>query len=112
MLKIAIPNKGILADSAFSMLKEAGYATRRDTAELHVVDEPNQIEFFYLRPRDIATYVGEGSLDAGLTGLDLLKDARSQAIEIADLGFGESLFRFATTEQSSISLSMTSQVSA
>lgn len=100
MLKIAIPNKGILADSAFSMLKEAGYATRRDTAELHVVDEPNQIEFFYLRPRDIATYVGEGSLDAGLTGLDLLKDARSQAIEIADLGFGESLFRFATTEQS------------
>ena len=102
MLKVAIPNKGILADSAFSMLKEAGYATRRDSAELHVVDEPNQIEFFYLRPRDIATYVGEGSLDAGLTGLDLLRDARSKAVEIADLGFGESLFRFATTEMSSI----------
>ena len=102
MLKVAIPNKGILADSAFSMLKEAGYATRRDSAELHVVDEPNQIEFFYLRPRDIATYVGEGSLDAGLTGLDLLRDARSKAVEIADLGFGESLFRFATTEISSI----------
>ena len=102
MLKVAIPNKGILADSAFSMLKEAGYATRRDSAELHVVDEQNQIEFFYLRPRDIATYVGEGSLDAGLTGLDLLRDARSKAVEIADLGFGESLFRFATTEMSSI----------
>jgi len=102
MLKVAIPNTGILADSAFSMLKEAGYATRRDSAELHVVDEPNQIEFFYLRPRDIATYVGEGSLDAGLTGLDLLRDARSKAVEIADLGFGESLFRFATTEISSI----------
>lgn len=102
MLKVAIPNKGILADRAFSMLKEAGYATRRDSAELHVVDEPNQIEFFYLRPRDIATYVGEGSLDAGLTGLDLLRDARSKAVEIADLGFGESLFRFATTEMSSI----------
>ena len=69
MLKVAIPNKGILSESAISMLKEAGYATRRDPQELHVVDEANQIEFFYLRPRDIATYVGSGSLDAGLTVL-------------------------------------------
>ena len=102
MLKVAIPNKGILADSAISMLREAGYAIRRDSAELHVVDEQNQIEFFYLRPRDIATYVGEGSLDAGLTGLDLLKDARSKAVEVADLGFGDSLFRFAAPSEGSI----------
>lgn len=95
MLKVAIPNKGILSDSAISMLKEAGYAVRRDSAELHLVDELNQIEFFYLRPRDIATYVGSGSLDVGLTGLDLLKDAQSKADEVADLGFGGSTFRFA-----------------
>ncbi len=95
MLKVAVPNKGILSDSAISMLKEAGYAVRRDTAELHLVDEQNQIEFFYLRPRDIATYVGSGSLDVGLTGLDLLKDAQSKADEVADLGFGGSTFRFA-----------------
>ena len=100
MLKVAIPNKGILSDSAISMLREAGYAIRRDSSELHVVDEQNQIEFFYLRPRDIATYVGEGSLDAGLTGLDLLKDSRSRAVEVADLGFGESLFRFAAPAES------------
>lgn len=95
MLKVAVPNKGILSDSAISMLKEAGYAVRRDSAELHLVDELNQIEFFYLRPRDIATYVGSGSLDVGLTGLDLLKDAQSKADEVADLGFGGSTFRFA-----------------
>jgi ATP phosphoribosyltransferase len=95
MLKVAIPNKGILSDSAISMLKEAGYAVRRDSAELHLVDEQNQIEFFYLRPRDIATYVGSGSLDVGLTGLDLLKDSQSNADEVADLGFGGSTFRFA-----------------
>jgi ATP phosphoribosyltransferase len=77
------------------MLKEAGYATRRDAQELHLVDDENQIEFFYLRPRDIATYVGAGSLDVGLTGLDLLMDAESPAEEIADLGFGQSTFRFA-----------------
>jgi ATP phosphoribosyltransferase len=95
MLKVALPNKGILSESAISMLKEAGYATRRDPQELHLVDQENQIEFFYLRPRDIATYVGSGSLDAGLTGLDLLHDSESKAQEVADLGFGGSNFRFA-----------------
>lgn len=103
MLKVAIPNKGILSDSAISMLKEAGYAVRRDSAELHLVDELNQIEFFYLRPRDIATYVGSGSLDVGLTGLDLLKDAQSKADEVADLGFGGSTFRFAAPDGSGFS---------
>jgi ATP phosphoribosyltransferase len=77
------------------MLKEAGYATRRDTKELHVIDSDNNIEFFYLRPRDIATYVGSGSLDLGLTGLDLLRDSRSKAETVEDLKFGQSTFRFA-----------------
>jgi ATP phosphoribosyltransferase len=102
MLRVAIPNKGILSENAVSILKEAGYATRRDLAELHLVDEINQIEFFYLRPRDIATYVGEGSLDAGITGLDLLMDSASKAEEVANLGFGESTFRFAVSADSKI----------
>lgn len=95
MLRVAVPNKGILSDTAILMLKEAGYATRRDPKDLHVVDEANGVEFFYLRPRDIATYVGEGSLDAGFTGLDLLIDSQSKAIAVEDLKFGESTFRFA-----------------
>jgi len=95
MLRVAVPNKGILSDSAIAMLKEAGYAIRRDTKDLHIVDSENEIEFFYLRPRDIATYVGSGSLDAGFTGLDLLLDSRSKAETVADLGFGASTFRFA-----------------
>lgn len=101
MLRVAIPNKGILSENAVSILKEAGYATRREPSELHLVDESNQIEFFYLRPRDIATYVGEGSLDAGITGLDLLMDSASKAEEVANLGFGESSFRFAVATESS-----------
>ncbi len=95
MLRVAIPNKGILSDTAITMLREAGYATRRDQKELHVIDSDNNIEFFYLRPRDIATYVGSGSLDVGLTGLDLLLDSRSPAELVEDLRFGESTFRFA-----------------
>ena len=95
MLRVAVPNKGILSDSAILMLKEAGYTVRRDPKDLHVVDSVHDIEFFYLRPRDIATYVGSGSLDVGFTGLDLLLDSRSKAVSVADLGFGGSTFRFA-----------------
>lgn len=102
MLRVAVPNKGILSDSAISMLKEAGYSVRRDAQELHLVDDVNQIEFFYLRPRDIATYVGAGSLDVGLTGFDLLQDSESKAEEIADLGFGQSTFRFAAPKESGL----------
>jgi ATP phosphoribosyltransferase len=95
LLRVAVPNKGILSDSAILMLKEAGYTVRRDPKDLHVVDQTHGIEFFYLRPRDIATYVGAGSLDVGFTGLDLLLDSRSKAESVADLGFGGSTFRFA-----------------
>jgi ATP phosphoribosyltransferase len=95
MLRIAIPNKGILSDAAIQMLAEAGYAVRRDTRELIVFDPANDAEFFYLRPRDIATYVGSGALDIGITGRDLLLDSGSVAQEIVGLDFGESTFRFA-----------------
>lgn len=95
MLRVAVPNKGILSEAAVSMLKEAGYLVRRDSKDLHVIDKFSEIEFFYLRPRDIATYVGARSLDAGLTGLDLLVDSGSEATSIASLGFGHSTLRFA-----------------
>ena len=96
MLRIAIPNKGSLSETAVQMLTEAGYATRRDSKTLHLVDEANGVEFFYLRPRDIATYVAHGALDVGLTGRDLLRDVRlPDAREIEPLGFARSTFRFA-----------------
>ena len=95
MLRIAVPNKGSLAETAAQMLHEAGYTGRRDLKELIVADPRNGVEFFYLRPRDIATYVGSGALDVGITGRDLLLDSGSEAVEIAPLGFGDSTFRFA-----------------
>ncbi|KXC06825.1 ATP phosphoribosyltransferase [Microbacterium hominis] len=96
MLRIAVPNKGSLADTAAEMLAEAGYTGRRDPKDLHVIDPINEVEFFYLRPKDIATYVGSGALDVGITGRDLLLDARMPgAREIEQLGFGGSTFRFA-----------------
>ncbi|MDP3207505.1 MAG: ATP phosphoribosyltransferase, partial [Rhodoglobus sp.] len=68
MLKIAVPNKGSLSETAAEMLLEAGYAGRRDPRALSALDTRNDVEFFYLRPRDIATYVGSGALDVGITG--------------------------------------------
>ncbi|MBF4616545.1 ATP phosphoribosyltransferase [Clavibacter sp. VKM Ac-2873] len=95
MLRVAVPNKGSLSETAAQMLAEAGYAGRRDPKELYVLDARNDVEFFYLRPRDIATYVGSGALDVGITGRDLLIDSASEAAETAELGFAGSTFRFA-----------------
>jgi len=95
MLRIAVPNKGSLSETAAEMLAEAGYAGRRDPRALNLSDPRNDVEFFFLRPRDIATYVGSGALDVGITGRDLLLDSGSTAVEIASLDFGASTFRFA-----------------
>ena len=95
MLKVAVPNKGSLSDEATVILREAGYRQRRDDRELTLIDPDNGVEFFYLRPRDIALYVGEGTLDLGITGRDLLLDSAASADEMLGLGFGGSRFRFA-----------------
>ena len=94
-MKIALPNKGSLAESSVQILKEAGYRQRTNARDLVLHDNDNGIEFYYLRPRDIALYVGSGELDAGITGRDLLVDSQADAEEILALGFGRSTFRFA-----------------
>jgi ATP phosphoribosyltransferase len=95
MLRIAVPNKGSLSEAAVQMLRDCGYAQRRDSRELVLMDPVADVEFFYLRPRDIAVYVGSGTVDAGITGRDLLLDSGAAAIEHLSLGFGGSTFRFA-----------------
>lgn len=95
MLRIAVPNKGSLAESSIAILKEAGYRQRTDSRDLVLTDADNGVEFYYLRPRDIAVYVGSGELEAGITGRDLLIDSSAKADEVLSLDFGGSTFRFA-----------------
>ena len=95
MLRIAVPNKGSLSEPASQMLTEAGYRQRADSRELVLIDAENDTEFFFLRPRDIAIYVGSGRLDVGITGEDLLLDSGARAEAILPLGFAGSTFRFA-----------------
>ncbi|RSS79522.1 ATP phosphoribosyltransferase [Streptomyces sp. WAC06614] len=96
MLRIAVPNKGSLSGPAAEMLHEAGYRQRKESKELVTVDVENDVEFFYLRPKDIAIYVASGKLDIGITGRDLLLDSGANAEEILALNFGRSTFRYAT----------------
>jgi ATP phosphoribosyltransferase len=95
VIRIAVPNKGSLSGPASDMLREAGYRQRRDTRELVLADPDNGVEFFFLRPRDVAVYVGAGTVDAGITGRDLLLDSGADAVEHLPLGFATSTFRYA-----------------
>lgn len=105
MLKIAVPNKGSLAEDSIAILKEAGYRQRTDSRDLVLVDSDNGVEFYYLRPRDIAIYVGTGELEAGITGRDLLIDSGAEATELMSLNFGSSTFRFAAPSDRTWSVS-------
>jgi ATP phosphoribosyltransferase len=104
VIRVAVPNKGALSDPAADMLHEAGYLQRADAKELALLDESNGVEFFYLRPRDIAVYVGEGTLDVGITGRDMLLDSHANAVEVMPLGFGRSRFRFAAPAGSDLAV--------
>ncbi len=95
MLKVAVPNKGTLSEPAAEMLREAGYRQRHESRDLTVLDLANDVEFFFLRPKDIAVYVGSGELDLGITGRDLAADSGAPVQELISLGFGYSTFRYA-----------------
>lgn len=95
MLRVAVPNKGSLSESAIAILTEAGYKQRRTSKDLALTDTANEVEFYYLRPRDIAVYVGEGTLDVGISGRDLVLDSHADDDILMELGFGGSTFRFA-----------------
>jgi ATP phosphoribosyltransferase len=95
MLRVAVPNKGTLSEPASEILAEAGYRRRTDPKDLTVIDPINNVEFFFLRPKDIAIYVGSGKLDFGITGRDLVRDSGAPVRERLALGFGSSSFRYA-----------------
>src|SRR5215218_5179852 len=94
-LRVAVPNKGTLSESAAEILSEAGYRRRTEPKDLTVIDPANDVEFFFLRPKDIAIYVGSGQLDLGITGRDLAQDSQASVRERLALGFGVSTFRYA-----------------
>jgi len=104
MLQLAVPNKGSLSESAIKLLSDAGYKCTRSGRELIVSDRENGIDFIFLRPRDIAVYVGKGVLDLGITGRDLMVDSAADVQELLPLGFGRSKFCYAAPVNSGITV--------
>jgi ATP phosphoribosyltransferase len=102
MLQIALPNKGALSDGAVELADEAGYHCRRRGRELSVRDNDHGVEFVFLRPRDIATYVSKGIIELGVTGLDLTYDSGADVQHVMDLGFGEARFCYAVPKESDL----------
>lgn len=107
MLRVAVPNKGSLHSPATQLLSAAGYGVHREHKSLLATDVANDVQFVFLRPTDIARNVGEGVLDVGITGQDLLVAAGTTAktIELLTLGFGVSTFCFAAPSGMAASLS-------
>ncbi len=95
MVLIAIPNKGSLSEKSMELVQQAGYSCYRRDKELMATDPDNNVEFVFLRPRDIATYVARGVIDIGITGQDLALESKAQVVELLALGFGRSKFRYA-----------------
>lgn len=103
-LKLALPNKGALSEGAVNLLIKAGYRCKRSGRELVIQDAENKIDFVFLRPRDIALYVGSGIIDAGITGIDLTVDSGAEVETIFQLGFGKSRFCFAAPKEKKMSV--------
>ncbi len=102
MIKIALPNKGTLSEDAVRLVTEAGYKCRRNSSELIIQDLANEVDFYFLRPRDIAIYIGNGFLDLGITGRDLVLDSEAKVIELLPLNFGHSSFFYAVPKGSNL----------
>ena len=102
MLKVALPNKGTLSDESMLLVKEAGYKIRLEGRELLVSDIANDVEFLFLRPRDIAVYVADGIIDLGITGRDLLLEQRCPSCRTESPGFGKSRFCYAVPKESKL----------
>lgn len=103
MLKIAVPNKGRLSEDAIQLLKDAGYnCSKSSSNELSVRDTDNDIEFFFIRPKDIPAYVTSGVLDIGITGRDLAIDNGKPFAELMTLEFGKAHFCFAAPNESEL----------
>ncbi|MCC7364995.1 MAG: ATP phosphoribosyltransferase [Dehalococcoidia bacterium] len=90
MIKVALPNKGVLFEPTLDLLSSCGYRAARVGGALSVFDHENDVEFYFLRPGDIPLYVSNGILDAGITGKDFVAEKGQDPSLLLDLNYGHS----------------------
>jgi ATP phosphoribosyltransferase len=87
-LRLAIPNKGRLAEPALSLLRDAGVEVEVGDRSLTASARNLPLDLLFVRAEDVPEYVADGLVDVGLTGLDLVRERAPQLNAILDLGFG------------------------
>ena len=88
ILRLGLP-KGSLEETTVELFRKAGYAIRIDSRSYYpAIDDP-EIECILIRAQEMARYVGEGILDAGLTGHDWVVESGMDVVEVAELVYGK-----------------------
>lgn len=90
MINVALP-KGRLGDQVYDMFEEAGYECpeiKEDSRKLFFENKEKGIRFFWVKPSDVAVYVGRGAADIGIAGKDILLEHQPDVYELLDLNLG------------------------
>jgi ATP phosphoribosyltransferase len=102
MLKIALPNKGRLADDTRELLEDAGLGVRIQSERALIATLGGEYEAIFVRAQDIPEFVADGAADAGVTGWDLVSESERPLDQRLDLGFGRCRLVLAAREESGI----------
>lgn len=100
MLRIALPNKGRLADETRDLFNDAGLDVRLQSGRSLTASLGGEFEAIFVRATDIAEFVADGAADAGVTGWDLVRESRREVVDLLDLGFGKCRVVVAAREES------------
>jgi ATP phosphoribosyltransferase len=92
ILKLGIP-KGSLEEATVNLFAKAGYNIKIKSRSYFPSIDDNEIECMLIRAQEIARYVQNGVLDAGLTGKDWIQENRADVVEIADLVYSKTSSR-------------------
>lgn len=102
MLRIALPNKGRLADEARELFADAGLEVRASGPRALTASLGGEFEAIFVRAQDIPEFVADGAADVGVTGWDLVSEAGRDLRDLLDLGFGKCRIVVAAREESGV----------
>lgn len=101
-LRIALPNKGRLADEALALLARAGLEPATAADRSLRADLGDDFAALFVRARDIPEFVADGAADLGITGSDLVTEAARPLDTLLPLGFGRCRLAVAVREESGL----------
>lgn len=102
MLKLALPNKGRLADEVRQLFNDAGLEILARGERALTASVGGEFEALFVRAQDIPEFVADGAADAGVTGWDLVSEASRPLVELLDLSFGRCRLVIAAKDDSGL----------